>query len=164
MWKLFANGYRESHFFARHVGACVSTHTLTLSPEDVDPESVEQRYRTTVAPAASASMRQVSSPLEPCREIRLIRRKQTCIFSGSSHPGLVEAVCERLGQKQAKVALKKFSNGETSVEIRSLLTKHLRATQLTALQRHLCETKMSSSCRAAAASMWPSERPHMATD
>ena len=71
----FANGYRESHFFARHVGACVSTHTLTLSPEDVDPESVEQRYRTTVAPAASASMRQVSGLLEPCREIRLIKWK-----------------------------------------------------------------------------------------
>ena len=40
-----------------------------------------------------------------------------CIFGGSSHPHLVEAICERLGQKPAKVHLSKFSNGETSVEI-----------------------------------------------
>ena len=39
------------------------------------------------------------------------------VFSGSSHPKLVETICERLGQKPANVALKKFSNGETSVEI-----------------------------------------------
>lgn len=43
--------------------------------------------------------------------------RQTCIFSGSSHPVLVEGICERLGQKPAKVDLRKFSNGETSVEI-----------------------------------------------
>ena len=39
------------------------------------------------------------------------------IFSGSSHPRLVEAICDRLGQKPSNVDLKKFSNGETSVEI-----------------------------------------------
>ena len=39
------------------------------------------------------------------------------VFSGSSHPKLVETICERLGQKPANVSLKKFSNGETSVEI-----------------------------------------------
>ena len=43
--------------------------------------------------------------------------RQTCIFSGSSHPVLVEGICERLGQKVANVDLRKFSNGETSVEI-----------------------------------------------
>ncbi|GIZ36793.1 hypothetical protein CKM354_000026000 [Cercospora kikuchii] len=42
-----------------------------------------------------------------------------CIFSGSSHPHLVEAICERLGQKPSKVDLKKFANGETSVEIKT---------------------------------------------
>ncbi|KAI5358023.1 Putative Phosphoribosyltransferase domain, phosphoribosyl pyrophosphate synthetase [Septoria linicola] len=42
-----------------------------------------------------------------------------CIFSGSSHPHLVEAICERLGQKPAQVDLKKFANGETSVEIKT---------------------------------------------
>lgn len=47
--------------------------------------------------------------------------RQTCIFSGSSHPHLVEAICERLGQKPSQVELKKFSNGETSVEISTLL-------------------------------------------
>lgn len=43
--------------------------------------------------------------------------RQTCIFSGSSHPSLVEDICERLGQKPSDAALKKFANGETSVEI-----------------------------------------------
>ncbi|TKA74632.1 hypothetical protein B0A55_05962 [Friedmanniomyces simplex] len=45
--------------------------------------------------------------------------RQTCIFSGSSHPGLVEAICGRLGQKRADVTLGTFSNGETRVEIRT---------------------------------------------
>ncbi|OQO02350.1 hypothetical protein B0A48_11904 [Cryoendolithus antarcticus] len=45
--------------------------------------------------------------------------RQTCIFSGSSHPELVEGICERLGQKPAIADLKKFSNGETSVEIKT---------------------------------------------
>lgn len=45
--------------------------------------------------------------------------RQTCIFSGSSHPQLVEAICDRLGSKPSKVDLKKFANGETSVEIKT---------------------------------------------
>ncbi|KAK5138576.1 hypothetical protein LTR08_000164 [Meristemomyces frigidus] len=43
--------------------------------------------------------------------------RKTCIFSGSSHPQLVEAICERLGAKPAKVDLGKFACGETRVEI-----------------------------------------------
>ena len=39
------------------------------------------------------------------------------IFSGSSHPLLVESICERLGMSPANCELKKFSNGETSVSI-----------------------------------------------
>ncbi|CAZ86567.1 unnamed protein product [Tuber melanosporum] len=39
------------------------------------------------------------------------------IFSGTSHPGLTEAICERLGTTLGKCDLKKFSNGETSVDI-----------------------------------------------
>lgn len=39
------------------------------------------------------------------------------IFSGSSHPMLVDAICERLGTSPAQCELKKFSNGETSVNI-----------------------------------------------
>ena len=39
------------------------------------------------------------------------------IFSGTSHPLLVDAICERLGTAKASVDLKKFSNGETSVSI-----------------------------------------------
>jgi len=45
--------------------------------------------------------------------------RQTCIFSGSSHPTLVEAICQRLGKEPDKVELRKFSNGETSVEIKT---------------------------------------------
>ncbi|KAL7271518.1 ribose-phosphate pyrophosphokinase 1 [Rhizina undulata] len=39
------------------------------------------------------------------------------IFSGSSHPDLTEAICERLGTTPGKCELRKFSNGETSVDI-----------------------------------------------
>ncbi|KAL6719749.1 ribose-phosphate pyrophosphokinase 1 [Lecanora helva] len=39
------------------------------------------------------------------------------IFSGSSHPLLVDAICERLGTSPAKADLKHFSNGETCVSI-----------------------------------------------
>ncbi|KAA8898964.1 ribose-phosphate pyrophosphokinase 1 [Sphaerosporella brunnea] len=39
------------------------------------------------------------------------------IFSGSSHPGLCDSICERLGTSPAKCRLKKFANGETSVEV-----------------------------------------------
>lgn len=43
--------------------------------------------------------------------------RQTQIFSGSSHPTLVDRICDRLGQTPGRVELKKFSNGETSVQI-----------------------------------------------
>ncbi|KAL8966572.1 MAG: hypothetical protein Q9183_003311 [Haloplaca sp. 2 TL-2023] len=41
------------------------------------------------------------------------------IFSGSSHPWLVDAICERLGIQPAKCELGKFSNGETSVSVQT---------------------------------------------
>ncbi len=43
--------------------------------------------------------------------------RQTEIFSGRSHPALVDAICECLGQKPAQAELNNFSNGETSVQI-----------------------------------------------
>ncbi|KAI5794508.1 ribose-phosphate pyrophosphokinase 1 [Peziza echinospora] len=39
------------------------------------------------------------------------------IFSGTSHPLLTDSICERLGTNPSKSDLKKFSNGETSVNI-----------------------------------------------
>ena len=39
------------------------------------------------------------------------------IFAGTSHPSLSEAICERLGTQPASCELRKFSNGETSVNI-----------------------------------------------
>jgi ribose-phosphate pyrophosphokinase len=42
------------------------------------------------------------------------------VFSGSSHPKLVEGMCDRLGMKPGSATLGKFKNGETSVTIRML--------------------------------------------
>ncbi|VEU24398.1 DEKNAAC105579 [Brettanomyces naardenensis] len=39
------------------------------------------------------------------------------VFVGNSHPKLGKLVCERLGIEPAPVTLKKFANGETSVQI-----------------------------------------------
>ncbi|PVH15539.1 uncharacterized protein CXQ87_003381 [Candidozyma duobushaemuli] len=39
------------------------------------------------------------------------------VFVGSSHPELGQLVCDRLGVEPAPCTLKKFSNGETSVQI-----------------------------------------------
>lgn len=40
------------------------------------------------------------------------------VFSGSSHPTLVDGICDRLGMKRGTAQLSKFANGETSVHIR----------------------------------------------
>ncbi|CAH1778388.1 unnamed protein product [Owenia fusiformis] len=39
------------------------------------------------------------------------------VFSGSSHPDIAQKIADRLGIEPGKVILKKFSNGETCVEI-----------------------------------------------
>ena len=39
------------------------------------------------------------------------------VFVGNSHPDLGKLVCERLGIEEAPCSLKKFANGETSVQI-----------------------------------------------
>ena len=46
-----------------------------------------------------------------------IAMRRVKIFGGSSHPLLVDAICERLGTSPADCELKSFSNGETSVNI-----------------------------------------------
>jgi ribose-phosphate pyrophosphokinase len=43
--------------------------------------------------------------------------RQAQVFAGSSHPVLVDGICERLGMRQGEVQLGKFSNGETNVSI-----------------------------------------------
>ncbi|KAF2435961.1 phosphoribosyl pyrophosphokinase [Tothia fuscella] len=45
--------------------------------------------------------------------------RQVQIFSGSSHPALVDGICDRLGQTPGQAELRKFSNGETSVQIQT---------------------------------------------
>jgi ribose-phosphate pyrophosphokinase len=44
------------------------------------------------------------------------------VIGGSSHPELSERIAERLGMQLGNAALGKFSNGEKSVEIRTILT------------------------------------------
>ncbi|KAL6704035.1 ribose-phosphate pyrophosphokinase 1 [Coniothyrium glycines] len=39
------------------------------------------------------------------------------VFAGSSHPKLVEGICDRLGMRPGSATLGKFKNGETSVTI-----------------------------------------------
>lgn len=39
------------------------------------------------------------------------------VFGGSSHPDLVDKICEKLGIHKSQVKLGKFSNGETSISI-----------------------------------------------
>ncbi|KAG1044740.1 hypothetical protein G6F25_001351 [Rhizopus arrhizus] len=44
--------------------------------------------------------------------------KRLVVLSGSSHPQLTQNICDRLGIEPAKSRLSKFSNNETSVELR----------------------------------------------
>ena len=50
-------------------------------------------------------------------KLQKLTMRHVQIFSGTSHPQLTEAICERLGCAPAKADLKKFSNGETNVNI-----------------------------------------------
>ena len=47
----------------------------------------------------------------------VIIMRRVKIFSGSSHPLLVDSICERLSTSPADCELKSFSNGETSVNV-----------------------------------------------
>lgn len=79
--------------------------------------------------------------------------RQTQIFSGSSHPALVEAICDRLGQKPAKAHLSKFSNGETNIQIRRYRGRqYCRPPSLSTAQRRPPAIRMSSLSKVAAAS------------
>jgi hypothetical protein len=71
------------------------------------------------------------------------------VFAGSSHPKLVEGICDRLGTKQGHATLGKFKNGETSVTIRTSAACTERVPSNTA-QTHQSVTRMSSSYRAEA--------------
>lgn len=49
--------------------------------------------------------------------------RNTKILAGSSHPELASLVTKRLGTPLSETTLKKFSNKETSVEIRKKFKK-----------------------------------------
>jgi hypothetical protein len=69
------------------------------------------------------------------------------VFAGSSHPRLVEGICDRLGTKQGSATLGKFKNGETSVTIRMFAACTWPTLSDTA-QTHQSATRMSSLSRA----------------
>lgn len=50
--------------------------------------------------------------------------RQIKIFSGSSHPELSSLILERLGIPSAPAYLKKFKNGEMSVELETSVRDH----------------------------------------
>ncbi|KAF2870656.1 phosphoribosyltransferase-like protein [Massariosphaeria phaeospora] len=64
------------------------------------------------------------------------------VFSGSSHPALVEGICDRLGTRQGSASLSKFANGETSVQIRTSSTRGCPLLMLTS-GRHV-DTRQGS--------------------
>ena len=78
------------------------------------------------------------------------------ILGGSSHPQLTEIICNHLGVPPAKVALGKFSNGETRVQIEeSVRGKDVFIIQSGAgkVNDHLMELLVSiSACKTASAS------------
>lgn len=43
--------------------------------------------------------------------------RKSHVFVGSSHPALGQLICDRLGVEPAPCTLRKFSNGETSIEV-----------------------------------------------
>jgi hypothetical protein len=71
------------------------------------------------------------------------------VFAGSSHPKLVEGICDRLGTKQGHATLGKFKNGETSVTIRMFGCWGVGFVFNT-VQTHRFAIRMSSSSRAEA--------------
>jgi hypothetical protein len=58
------------------------------------------------------------------------------VFGGSSHPKLVEGICDRLGMKPGSATLGKFKNGETSVTIR-MSGHHSGVPQVLTVCRHV---------------------------
>jgi hypothetical protein len=62
------------------------------------------------------------------------------VFSGSSHPTLVDGICDRLGMKRGTATLGKFANGETQVQIRmlTLIRAHVGVqTRMLIVDRHV---------------------------
>ena len=74
------------------------------------------------------------------------------VFSGSSHPKLVEGMCDRLGMRPGSATLGKFKNGETSVTIRAYIFCPHSDSLTNAVQTLQFATKMSLSSKAGARS------------
>lgn len=65
----------------------------------------------------SANNRCLSQPPSTSPSNLTCSMRQVKIFSGSSHPGLVDSICDRVGVSPAKAELGKFANGETKVQL-----------------------------------------------
>lgn len=67
---------------------------------------------------AAATTTTQATPKAPSEILNPEFNMRKCkVFVGSSHPELGKLVCDRLGVEPAPCTLKKFSNGETSVQI-----------------------------------------------
>ncbi|KNE58849.1 ribose-phosphate diphosphokinase [Allomyces macrogynus ATCC 38327] len=84
--------------------------TATPAPQPVTPEPRADN-RSSPPPAAAAAA------AEPEKRLRPTRMRDLIVLSGSSHPDLTAAICDRLGLRPGDVTRAKFSNNETRVEI-----------------------------------------------
>lgn len=98
-------------YYCKHVN---HSRQLRLSCSCVDHVHLFiRRLRVACLVVTSPCSRCVKRESMRCRSRYLYRHQLTfpprCIFSGSSHPALVEAICGRLGQRRADVTLGTFS-------------------------------------------------------
>ncbi|KAJ3373120.1 ribose-phosphate pyrophosphokinase [Allomyces arbusculus] len=84
------------------------TATPAIQPT---PPTPHVDTRSPPPPAAAAAAAESEKRLRPTRMRDLI------ILSGSSHPDLTAAICDRLGLRPGDLTRAKFSNNETRVEI-----------------------------------------------
>ncbi|ORY18613.1 phosphoribosyltransferase-like protein [Clohesyomyces aquaticus] len=77
---------------------------------------------TAPAPAPATATAPVPDPLDTSfiNALGPPNMRGAIVFSGSSHPTLVDGICDRLGAKAGSASLTKFANGETSVQIRRI--------------------------------------------
>lgn len=97
----------------------------------------------------------LSSAISPLLNSSSLMRKCK-IFVGSSHPELGKLVCDRLGVEPAPCTLKKFANGETSVQIGVSIRDedvYIIQSGLTDINNHIMELLiLISACRGGSAS------------
>ncbi|KNE71664.1 hypothetical protein AMAG_16219 [Allomyces macrogynus ATCC 38327] len=101
------------------------TQAPVLAPaKDATPEPQAAIFAPQPAQTAPRAGTRSSAPPAPAdavadseKRLRPTRMRDLIILSGSSHPDLTAAICDRLGLRPGDVTRAKFSNNETRVEI-----------------------------------------------